>query len=37
VSRADRAFGFRAATDFVEGVRATIDWYRSARRNGIAA
>jgi GDP-L-fucose synthase len=37
VSRAERAFGFRAATDFVEGVRATIDWYRSARRNGIAA
>lgn len=37
VSRAEREFGFRAATGFVEGLRKTIDWYRSARRLGIAA
>jgi GDP-L-fucose synthase len=28
-SRAEAAFGFRARTDFEEGLRATIDWYRS--------
>jgi GDP-L-fucose synthase len=27
VSRAEREFGFRATTDFVAGLRATINWY----------
>jgi GDP-L-fucose synthase len=27
VTRAERAFGFRASTPFTEGLRATIDWY----------
>jgi GDP-L-fucose synthase len=30
-SRAEREFGFRAKTDFREGLRRTIDWYRQAR------
>ncbi len=34
VSRAEREFGFRAATDFVDGLRKTIEWYRSARPSG---
>ena len=29
VSRADKEFGFRAKTPFEEGLRKTIDWYRS--------
>jgi GDP-L-fucose synthase len=29
VSRAERAFGFRAATDFNLGLRKTIEWYKS--------
>jgi GDP-L-fucose synthase len=29
VTRAEREFGFRAATDFVDGLRRTIDWYRA--------
>jgi GDP-L-fucose synthase len=29
VSRAEREFGFRAATDFEDGLRRTIEWYRS--------
>jgi GDP-L-fucose synthase len=29
VSRAAREFGFRAAIDFVEGLRRTVEWYRS--------
>ncbi len=44
VSRAEREFGFTAATDFRAGLRRTIDWYRAARRaeaavagNGVAA
>jgi len=28
-SRAERAFGFRPRTDFFEGLRKTIDWYRA--------
>ncbi len=32
VSRAEREFGFKATTDFVDGLRKTIDWYRAARR-----
>jgi GDP-L-fucose synthase len=30
-SRAERAFGFRATTDFREGLQRTIAWYQSAR------
>ncbi len=30
VSRAEREFGFRAATSFEAGLRNTIDWYRSS-------
>jgi GDP-L-fucose synthase len=30
-TRAMREFGFRARTDFEEGLKATIDWYRQAR------
>jgi GDP-L-fucose synthase len=37
VSRAERAFGFRARTGFVDGLRATIAWYRCARQTGVAA
>ena len=29
VTRADELFGFRARVDFVEGLRRTIEWYRS--------
>ena len=29
VSRAEREFGFRAQTDFREGLRRTIEWYRA--------
>lgn len=31
ISRAARAFEFRAKVSFPDGLRATIDWYRSAR------
>jgi GDP-L-fucose synthase len=31
VSRAEHAFGFRATTDLVEGLRNTIAWYRAVR------
>lgn len=31
VSRAEREFGFRAATPFDAGLRKTVDWYRSVR------
>ena len=29
VSRAEKEFGFRAKTDFREGLTRTIEWYRS--------
>lgn len=32
VTRAEREFGFRARIGFDEGLRDTIDWYRSTRR-----
>jgi len=32
VSRAEREFGFRATTGFVEGLRTTVEWYRQQRR-----
>lgn len=35
VSRAERQFGFRATTDFVAGLRRTIEWYCGARRGGV--
>jgi GDP-L-fucose synthase len=31
-SKAERLFGFRAKTDFKEGLQRTIDWYLSLRR-----
>ena len=31
-SRAEQAFGFRATTDFREGLERTIAWYESVRR-----
>ena len=31
ISRAERYFGFRAKTDFEEGLRRTIEWYRQNR------
>jgi GDP-L-fucose synthase len=37
VARAEGEFGFRAKTEFVEGLRTTIDWYRQARCTGLAA
>src|SRR5579885_2956681 len=37
VSRAEKEFGFRAKTDFVDGLRKTIEWYRAARQKGLAA
>jgi GDP-L-fucose synthase len=33
VSRAKKYFGFQAKTDFDEGLRATIDWYRANRKH----
>ena len=33
VSRAEQYFGFRAQTNFEEGLRRTIDWYRQARQD----
>jgi GDP-L-fucose synthase len=32
VSRAEKAFGFRAKTTFDEGLRRTIEWYKQKRR-----
>jgi GDP-L-fucose synthase len=31
-SRAERLFGFRAATSFEDGLRRTIEWYRASRK-----
>jgi GDP-L-fucose synthase len=31
VTRAEKLLGFRARTDFVEGLRRTIEWYRAIR------
>jgi GDP-L-fucose synthase len=31
-SRAEQYFGFRAGTDFEQGLQKTIDWYREARK-----
>ena len=32
VSRAQKNFGFRAKTDFREGLARTIEWYNESRR-----
>jgi len=37
VTRAERAFGFRASTDFKDGLRRTIQWYRAQRAGPAAA
>lgn len=31
VSRAEKLFGFKATTDFAEGLRKTIEWYQASR------
>ncbi len=36
-SRAEQAFGFRAGTDLREGLRQTIDWYRSSHGTAAAS
>lgn len=36
VSRAAELLGFRARTDFVEGLKQTIEWYRKGRKEQIA-
>ncbi|RMI17557.1 MAG: GDP-L-fucose synthase, partial [Calditrichaeota bacterium] len=33
-SRAWQEFGFRAQTDFREGLRRTIEWYLAVRKKG---
>jgi GDP-L-fucose synthase len=33
-TRAEQAFGFRAQTDFREGLQRTIAWYRQHRTQG---
>jgi GDP-L-fucose synthase len=37
VTRAERAFGFRAKTDFRTGLRETIAWYERTRQEALAA
>lgn len=37
VSRAEREFGFRAKTDFIEGLKRTVEWYAEWRRAGSRA
>ncbi|MRR52724.1 MAG: hypothetical protein EG825_17775 [Rhodocyclaceae bacterium] len=32
-SRADKYFGFRAGTNFEQGLTRTIEWYREFRKN----
>ena len=34
VSRAEREFGFRAKTGFEDGLKATVEWYKRAGREG---
>ena len=33
-SKAEKEFGFNATTDFVEGLRRTVDWYIKQRNKG---
>ena len=35
-SRAERWFGFRARTSFEDGLRRTVEWYRTQRTQGAA-
>ncbi|MEX2160755.1 MAG: GDP-L-fucose synthase [Anaerolineales bacterium] len=35
VSRAEEYFGFRAGTDFEEGLRKSIDWFRAHRKEAV--
>jgi len=35
-SRAEVRFGFRARTDFIEGLRRTIEWYRTSKAGKLA-
>jgi len=37
VSRAKKAFGFRASTDFLTGLRQTVEWWEAASRKEIAS
>jgi GDP-L-fucose synthase len=37
VSRAQREFGFRASTDFLTGLRQTVQWWETASRKEIAS
>jgi GDP-L-fucose synthase len=37
VSRAEKEFGFRAQTDFQEGLRKTVEWWAATRRPAVAA
>ena len=37
VSRAKKAFGFRASTDFLTGLRQTVEWWETASRKEIAS
>jgi GDP-L-fucose synthase len=32
-SRAERLFGFKAQTDFEQGLRQTIEWYRQPEKS----
>ena len=34
-SKADMEFGFKASVNFEEGIRKTIDWYISKRKEGL--
>jgi GDP-L-fucose synthase len=36
VSRAEKFFGFRAGTDFEDGLRKTVDWYRDHRKVAVS-
>jgi GDP-L-fucose synthase len=35
-SRAEREFGFRAKTDFREGLKRTVEWYERGRKTAVA-
>ncbi len=34
INKAEEEFGFKARTDFIEGLRKTIEWYREQRSQG---
>ena len=35
VSRAEKEFGFKAKTDFEEGLKKTIDWYMNPNKKTV--